>query len=142
YFYSLFPHLCFFFLLIRRPPRSTLFPYTTLFRSLGHEPLEHVCRRPRLAADEDEIRGRGEGVQARHARQPAEQEITALLNLAGALGHQLRGVEGGVRRSEGHAVHVVRELRLGDLRRDRGVRERIPEAQPRERHRLAERAEH
>src|SRR5947209_11296772 len=24
----------FFFLLIRRPPRSTLFPYTTLFRSL------------------------------------------------------------------------------------------------------------
>src|SRR3712207_3377559 len=28
--------LCiFFFLMIRRPPRSTLFPYTTLFRSVG-----------------------------------------------------------------------------------------------------------
>src|SRR3712207_7504215 len=27
----------FFFLMIRRPPRSTLFPYTTLFRSLGVE---------------------------------------------------------------------------------------------------------
>src|SRR3712207_7179272 len=26
----------FFFLMIRRPPRSTLFPYTTLFRSLTH----------------------------------------------------------------------------------------------------------
>src|SRR5437764_8755656 len=26
----------FFFLMIRRPPRSTLFPYTTLFRSLDH----------------------------------------------------------------------------------------------------------
>src|SRR3712207_8035670 len=26
--------LFFFFLMIRRPPRSTLFPYTTLFRSL------------------------------------------------------------------------------------------------------------
>src|SRR3712207_6944276 len=25
----------FFFLMIRRPPRSTLFPYTTLFRSTG-----------------------------------------------------------------------------------------------------------
>ena len=25
--------VCFFFLMIRRPPRSTLFPYTTLFRS-------------------------------------------------------------------------------------------------------------
>src|SRR5258705_4690462 len=27
--------LFFFFLMIRRPPRSTLFPYTTLFRSLA-----------------------------------------------------------------------------------------------------------
>src|SRR2546427_8809799 len=29
----------FFFLMIRRPPRSTLFPYTTLFRSAG--PCHH-----------------------------------------------------------------------------------------------------
>src|SRR2546427_6607626 len=29
--------LLFFFLMIRRPPRSTLFPYTTLFRSEGLE---------------------------------------------------------------------------------------------------------
>src|SRR6266542_4365786 len=28
--------LFFVFLMIRRPPRSTLFPYTTLFRSLDH----------------------------------------------------------------------------------------------------------
>src|SRR5256886_12721264 len=28
-------HFIFFFLMIRRPPRSTLFPYTTLFRSLA-----------------------------------------------------------------------------------------------------------
>src|SRR5687768_18466755 len=28
--------LSFFFLMRRRPPRSTLFPYTTLFRSLRH----------------------------------------------------------------------------------------------------------
>src|SRR2546422_9444363 len=27
-------YLSFFFLMIRRPPRSTLFPYTTLFRSV------------------------------------------------------------------------------------------------------------
>src|SRR5260370_15966584 len=27
--------LIFFFLMIRRPPRSTLFPYTTLFRSVA-----------------------------------------------------------------------------------------------------------
>src|SRR3712207_7545701 len=38
--------------MIRRPPRSTLFPYTTLFRSLGRPmwdrrvvvPLGHACR--------------------------------------------------------------------------------------------------
>src|SRR5947209_10056454 len=28
-----------FFLMIRHPPRSTLFPYTTLFRSLSHRSL-------------------------------------------------------------------------------------------------------
>src|SRR2546427_8661802 len=32
--------LHFFFLMIRRPPRSTLFPYTTLFRS----PRDHLSR--------------------------------------------------------------------------------------------------
>src|SRR5579875_3972967 len=41
----------FFFLMIRRPPRSTLFPYTTLFRSLSF--FEHgdrlVGRRHELA---------------------------------------------------------------------------------------------
>src|SRR5260221_13108706 len=30
---------CFFFLMIRRPPRSTLFPYTTLFRSPSPQSL-------------------------------------------------------------------------------------------------------
>src|SRR3970282_2447963 len=34
-FSHLYISLFFFFLMIRRPPRSTLFPYTTLFRS-GH----------------------------------------------------------------------------------------------------------
>src|SRR3712207_8302060 len=29
--------LVFFFLMIRRPPRSTLFPYTTLFRSMADD---------------------------------------------------------------------------------------------------------
>src|SRR5438067_3029746 len=34
--------------MIRRPPRSTLFPYTTLFRSLGTAPLS-ILRDERLA---------------------------------------------------------------------------------------------
>src|SRR2546427_10809446 len=36
-----------FFLMIRRPPRSTLFPYTTLFRS--HPPLRLVFAKRSLA---------------------------------------------------------------------------------------------
>src|SRR2546426_3217087 len=32
----------FFFLMIRRPPRSTLFPYTTLFRSAGKTPKQAI----------------------------------------------------------------------------------------------------
>src|SRR2546428_7223162 len=40
--------------MIRRPPRSTLFPYTTLFRSLGRStPLKNAavcCEIPRCAA--------------------------------------------------------------------------------------------
>src|SRR5437773_7731925 len=44
-FLSILSH--FFFLMIRRPPRSTLFPYTTLFRSrvaLGHRRHSLVFR--------------------------------------------------------------------------------------------------
>src|ERR1051325_7446139 len=32
-----------FFLMIRRPPRSTLFPYTTLFRSIGCDLQRPEC---------------------------------------------------------------------------------------------------
>src|ERR1041385_9479834 len=38
--------LCFFFLMIRRPPRSTLFPYTTLFRSQVHDRCPHAAHEP------------------------------------------------------------------------------------------------
>src|SRR3712207_6885251 len=43
--------------MIRRPPRSTLFPYTTLFRSLGQLGLAHAGR-----AEEQEGAGRAVGV--------------------------------------------------------------------------------
>src|SRR5258708_30947121 len=36
--------LFFFFLMIRRPPRSTLFPYTTLFRSHLHDSQRRAVR--------------------------------------------------------------------------------------------------
>src|SRR3712207_8002583 len=47
--------------MIRRPPRSTLFPYTTLFRSLGRGVVVAVgCERARLV----DRRGRPVGVRA------------------------------------------------------------------------------
>src|SRR3712207_8539494 len=78
----------FFFLMIRRPPRSTLFPYTTLFRSvgdalegaapdalagdLGEEPLDQV---------EPGRRGRREmQVEARMLRQPRLDRKSTRLN--------------------------------------------------------------
>src|SRR2546427_5418463 len=54
--------------MIRRPPRSTLFPYTTLFRS-GHPQTERL----QFAEDGDQHRQRGD-----HRREP-EHRVHALL---------------------------------------------------------------
>src|SRR5439155_27287210 len=42
---SFAPSLFLFLLLLRRPPRSTLFPYTTLFRSLWPIPNRGLAKR-------------------------------------------------------------------------------------------------
>src|ERR1041384_3293215 len=66
-----------FFLMIRRPPRSTLFPYTTLFRSVEgrHAVLATelgVARGPRrLRQDALDTIGRGRGGAAGGPRPPA-----------------------------------------------------------------------
>src|SRR3712207_8025801 len=68
--------------MIRRPPRSTLFPYTTLFRSgVRQHPGPHVLRLPhhdrlgvlaRLVGDE-------RGVEAaHHHRHPPDRKSTRL----------------------------------------------------------------
>src|SRR5205809_3014038 len=56
-------HIFFFFLMLRRPPRSTLFPYTTLFRSRGGQHADH---------------GEG-GVAAAHVRRMGEHRAEAAL---------------------------------------------------------------
>src|SRR5688572_31084480 len=66
--------LFFFFLMIRRPPRSTLFPYTTLFRSGIKVQSCSRKRGARAAADQpvdrrrDQNPARRRGGQDRHSR--------------------------------------------------------------------------
>src|SRR3712207_8351084 len=73
----------FFFLMIRRPPRSTLFPYTTLFRSLAearagaglHLAEDH--RAVRLAQHEVELTP-GAPPVARQHRHRSEEHTSEL----------------------------------------------------------------
>src|SRR3712207_7013926 len=73
----------FFFLMIRRPPRSTLFPYTTLFRSLAAAGLELAGAVPLARLhDRDHRRDGLVGAARRRAR--------AGPDLAGPVGHRDR----------------------------------------------------
>src|SRR5438094_10342671 len=70
-------HFLFFFLIIRRPPRSTLFPYTTLFRSGVVRPRldRHVSRRPRQTSVQ---LGRVRRRTRRRARARSEEHTSEL----------------------------------------------------------------
>src|SRR2546429_2903239 len=56
-FHSSAAAFVFFFLMIRRPPRSTLFPYTTLFRSIHHQAPRPRTQRAHHATDCAWLRG-------------------------------------------------------------------------------------
>src|SRR5256886_9910569 len=69
----------FFFLMIRRPPRSTLFPYTTLFRSdrvLDDELVRAFCSR---AMAEAAAIGARIGCEVRESPQDRSEEHTSEL---------------------------------------------------------------
>src|SRR3712207_7767249 len=79
---------CFFFLMIRRPPRSTLFPYTTLFRSAAdgrrardllrgmrrpdRPPLRDPARRPGRGDQSDDAAALGQGWHDRSEEHTSE----------------------------------------------------------------------
>src|SRR2546430_16742297 len=78
----------FFFLMIRRPPRSTLFPYTTLFRSilmisselpelLGMSDRILVMHRGRIQAEFD----RGDATEERVRSEEHTSELQSQSNL-------------------------------------------------------------
>src|SRR5258705_12113039 len=60
--------LVFFFLMIRRPPRSTLFPYTTLFRSAGSPPMAWSTLRVTIQAINDSRDRKSTRLNSSHLR--------------------------------------------------------------------------
>src|SRR3712207_6900275 len=68
--------------MIRRPPRSTLFPYTTLFRSSAPPALAVAARyRPKNRRAEDRVRGRlaSWSTRCRSSPRPRSEEHTSEL---------------------------------------------------------------
>src|SRR5690606_41989844 len=83
--------LLFFFLMIRRPPRSTLFPYTTLFRSRAWGGcLQWACS---AALEPHALRSRSEerrvGKEGRSGGSPEHEKIEGVGGWVGE-GEQLR----------------------------------------------------
>src|SRR6266702_3670225 len=88
--------------MIRRPPRSTLFPYTTLFRST--RVLHQLLHLLQVGVDEPRPARPPEGVQTRVT------QVHVALHRLRVAAHQLGGRPGG-------AGQVVRGEYLHDLRR-------------------------
>src|SRR3989442_10052378 len=94
--------------MIRRPPRSTLFPYTTLFRSVGTEPV------PVVGVEGEAATARGE------AQRRIEQE-------AGAAG----AARAHAQRSEEHTSelqsrpHLVCRLLLEKKKNNKSLQRRV-----------------
>src|SRR5256884_3396080 len=76
-------NLFFFFLMIRRPPRSTLFPYTTLFRSPDAKKalLVEILARRNIPLIEDDIYGELAFAPSRPRSEEHTSELQSRLHL-------------------------------------------------------------
>src|SRR2546427_6724068 len=94
--------------MIRRPPRSTLFPYTTLFRS------KYTAFRGALEALEDRVENRRPefGAPLQGARRPRSEEHTSELQ---------------------SQSNLVCRLLLEKKKRSHGRKRRLPKQHPRSR---------
>src|SRR3989441_8696934 len=114
--FSLF--FLFFFLMIRRPPRSTLFPYTTLFRSETAERLGDA-EGPENDAPAEGVAERYDGVRQQRERQDRTESDEAPPDLLGTAlvdepGEQEDAGEGG---KDGHRAPSAPRRPRAPLRR-------------------------
>src|SRR2546428_7329716 len=106
----------FFFLMIRRPPRSTLFPYTTLFRSLlcADKPFQNfhrlgaARRRPGSSRRADFPRLLAGGGPSEAKAQ--EGGLRCSLGFATWLTFASRGLDGCLAVREFHEIAAVRPV--------------------------------
>src|SRR3989441_13090231 len=87
--------------MIRRPPRSTLFPYTTLFRSLENLKLDDLGRAKKVVVDKDnttiiEGAGSSKAIEARIKQIRAQIEETTSDYDREKLQERLAKLAGGV----------------------------------------------
>src|SRR3712207_110371 len=116
--------------MIRRPPRSTLFPYTTLFRSERlHELLErHPVLEPDRDRDREAVHQRAEG-SAFLVHVDEDLAERAVLVLAGAqvdlvpADHRLLGVALAAAGQLAPLPHPALDDPLGDLDHLAGLRQ-------------------
>src|SRR5690625_5456264 len=90
--------LCYFFFMRRRPPRSTLFPYTTLFRS-GSSTVRRGFPRKRITANSRRLR----------TARPSKRVVTTCVNASlttTALDRK------STRLNSSHVAHLVCRLLL------------------------------
>src|SRR2546427_2096655 len=128
----IFPCIFFFFLMIRRPPRSTLFPYTTLFRSrhMVAEPADAGCTGVDLALDRGPLFGGGaaERLMARARLDHEDQPRTVALEPLERRPHRFdRPLDEGLgvrRRARLEAFGVTKPGRVGGLEA-RGASKRL-----------------
>src|SRR3712207_7302233 len=89
----------FFFLMIRRPPRSTLFPYTTLFRSRRDE----AARVQRVPAGCSAVRGGDRGEHGVVLLRPHADDVSGERLRAAAVRGRLGGDRKSTRLNSSHA---------------------------------------
>src|SRR5260370_26228326 len=96
--------------MIRRPPRSTLFPYTTLFRSHARQDVADPSRRPRRFSRAEQSL-RGDALRS----EEHTSELQSHLNLVCRL---LLEKKKAIKQPDAQPPHEPRTKRKGIIRND------------------------